>query len=294
MRRCDILAARQRNQQAQDKANGGAATTASGALPPFVHKTSLPAAPPPALPAAAVAAASASAASSSPARPALSLPRWNGDISKKAAKREEINARNREETARKRAKREGRPYVPPASSARDDDDGAAASAPVDAKDSMMDDELDDRLDEPAASKPGMSAAKLAFLQQQQQEEQGPPPPSQLSQRSHATSMYDTPPSTPVGTSSSSGTATAAAASVAASSAGATALPAFRSATGTLSRKPSPSKGTGLVPGMRPNATTNNREAPKDGQQHAAHASANSNAHRGTRSGHYVSCAWSLT
>ncbi len=148
--RSAILAARRKS-----GTQHGAAGSEGASLPPFVHKTSLPRSSD------AAASSSVSAAAGKPAAPAsadppvvLPMPRWNGDISKKAWKRDEINARNREETQRKRARREGKEYTP--SSSNRSNSGSDGEA-----------ELGESLSRRAKAdeKPMLSAAKLQFLQQ---------------------------------------------------------------------------------------------------------------------------------
>jgi len=259
MKRSVLLARREREQQAAAAAAGAV----GGALPPFVHKTTLPSVAP-----AVAAAAAAPAAGGGDLR----LPRWNGDISKKAAKREETNARNREETARKRARREGRDDTQTAASAAGGGGGGsdADEAHEGDADAAMQGGLDGNSDTPAAKTPHMSAAKLAFIQQQKQQQQHE---AQLPVRMPSGSMLQTPldddaldmEDTPLVADAATAAAASSASVAAASSSGATAsaLPAFRSATPSSSSplKKTPLKGTGLVVGMRPNA--NNREAAKE-------------------------------
>lgn len=164
MRRSQIMAARARQAQAQVTTGASEVHTPdSSLLPPFVHKSQI-GSHAHATPATSQCDADAAAVSddASSSSHALTLPRWNIDITKKNHAREERNARAREETELRRARRAERPGGPPSNNHEtrygdENLDGRHMQAGVDAAD---DDPPLVPLSSPVL---GLSDAKRAFL-----------------------------------------------------------------------------------------------------------------------------------
>jgi hypothetical protein len=217
-----------------------------------VHKSSAPAA------AASTGHASLSSASGSSSA-SLSLPVWNDDMTLKKRRREAANARSRDETQRRQAKREGREYAAGAASGGEESSGS--HAPSDDEIDQLYDEMDQRgtataaaMAPHAAADDGevptslcMSDAKRKFMQQrgmaqpkQQQQPQSQSRDSQPTAGANASARRPHPSATPP-------VAAASAAVAAASSSDAAALPAFTSKKSV----PALHRGSGVSPVKRP-------------------------------------------